>query len=714
MNAIFDKIKRSASLPQLPQVMLQLIRACGSEKTDTDEVTQIICRDTGLTAKLLTIIASPHVNLAKQVTTIKSAVVYLGLDTVRNIAISSSAMQFFKFSKGTENFDINRFWYHSYKCAVLAQRIAIEENQVNADQYFLAGLLHDIGSLVLMETFPEEYKTIAARVSKGENEFEAQADVFQADGPKVSAWLFNQWHLNPILADAVQFLSRPIDGISKELSHVKVLFLANLMAEPQSTDVHPDAGTLTDIGDAVLNDIALEAENEVSEMAQSLGLALEKHDSKAPVPEQKDNPLAEGLKDVSVFFGTLDNLLRARDTATVLEAVQRGLEIIFHIPRIFFFLWDKEKKLLTGTCAKDDIHYNIVSSIALAGDNNNSLVVESVNTCRIKTSLGGQNPAASDKKIIQFLETPSLYAVPFAGNSSCIGAMVIGVDNDLAQTLDQNKTLLELFSRQAGICLENLNFHKTYARNISDKKMEAYITLTDKVIHEINNPVAIIKNYLATLQLKLPEKHPAQKEITVIKEETSRVSSLLDGLTSFSCPGIGGKLESIDFNQMCSRVLAVLKKSILQSRQIKLQTDFDGAIEKAKLNSDGLKQVIINLVKNAAEALEKGDEIQFKTKLVPGSAKILIDEKKKLPGFAKITIQDNGPGIAPHVMERLFEPYNSSKTSAGNLGLGLSIVHTIVGEMQGRITCDSSRGSGTCFTVFIPLAPDTGPGQNGD
>ncbi|HKL82766.1 MAG TPA: HDOD domain-containing protein, partial [Desulfobacter sp.] len=130
MKHIFEKIKKSGSLPQLPQVMLQLIRACGREKTDIDEVTQIICRDAALTAKLLAIIASPHVNLAKQVTTIKSAVVYLGMDTVRNIAISSSAMQFFKFPNVTDNFNINRFWYHSYKCAVLAQRIALEENQV--------------------------------------------------------------------------------------------------------------------------------------------------------------------------------------------------------------------------------------------------------------------------------------------------------------------------------------------------------------------------------------------------------------------------------------------------------------------------------------------------------------------------------------------------------------------------------------------------------
>ncbi|WP_020587431.1 HDOD domain-containing protein [Desulfobacter curvatus] len=700
MKNIFEKIKKSASLPQLPQVMLQLIRACGQEKTDIDEVTQIICKDAALTAKLLAIIASPHVNLAKQVTTIKSAVVYLGLDTVRNIAISSSAMQFFKFSKVPDNFNINRFWYHSYKCAVLAQHIALEEKQANPDQYFLAGLLHDIGTLVLMATFPKEYKEIQARVNQGQNEFEAQADILKTDGPRVSAWLSNQWHLNPMISGAVGFLSPSPARIQEAPVHIKILFMANLMAEPESTNVTQDVLSLTDMPVAVLNDIAVQAENEVRQTAKSLN--LDPGDS-----EQGYSLLADDIKNVSLCFGTLDNLLRAKDVPTVLETVQRGLEIIFHIPRIFFFLQDKERDLLTGTCAKEDRHHNIVTSIALAMNNNGSLIVKSVNTGKITTSIGQENLTLSDARIIRVLETPALYAIPILWHNGCSGAMVIGVDSDLAHTLDKNKTLMELFSRQAAICLENLNFHEAYARDISDKKMEAYATLTDKVVHEINNPVTIIKNYLETLKLQLPKKHPAQEDISVVKEEISRVSTLLDGLTAFSKPRVGEELETIDLNEMCRRVLAVLEKSILLPRQIRIQTDLDDALPKATLDSNGLKQVIINLVKNAAEALEKGDEIQFRTRLVPGSAKVLLDKKIKLPGVAQITIQDNGPGIPSHIRERLFEPYNSTKPYASNSGLGLSIVHSIVRKMQGRITCDSSRDKGTCFSILIPLSPDT-------
>jgi signal transduction histidine kinase len=440
-------------------------------------------------------------------------------------------------------------------------------------------------------------------------------------------------------------------------------------------------------------------------MAQSMNLVL--GDS-----AQGYTLLADDMKNVSLCFGTLDNLLRAKDVTTVLKTVQRGLEIIFHIPRIFFFLQDTKKNLLTGTCAKEDRDYNRVKNIALAMNNNDSLIVKAVNTGKMTSSMGQESLAASDTQIIRILETQALYAIPIPGHHGYSGAMVIGVNINLAQTLDKNRTLLALFSRQTGICLENLDFHERYARDISEKKMEAYAMLTDKVVHEINNPVTIIGTYLETL--KLPGKHSAQDDIIVVKEEMSRVSSLLDGLTSFSSPRAGGTLETIDLNEMCRRVLGVLKKSILLPRQIRIQTDLDDRMPKATLDSNGLKQVIINLVKNAAEALEKGDEIQFKTRLVPGSAKVLMDEQKTLSGMAQITIQDNGPGIPSHIRERLFEPYNSTKTDTSHSGLGLSIVHSIVTGMQGRITCDSRKNKGTSFTILIPLGPDTIPSASDD
>jgi signal transduction histidine kinase len=174
-------------------------------------------------------------------------------------------------------------------------------------------------------------------------------------------------------------------------------------------------------------------------------------------------------------------------------------------------------------------------------------------------------------------------------------------------------------------------------------------------------------------------------------------------LSSFSKPKIGG-FEPIDINQLCTGIIEILKKSILLPRQIQASIRLDSAIPSIKTDRNGLKQVIINLVKNAAEAMESGGKIELQTRLLPGSAKILIDEKKKLSGSIEIRIRDNGPGIAPGIMEKLFEPYNSSKKGK-NSGLGLAIVHSIVKELNGQVTCDSNQSRGTCFSVYLPITP---------
>jgi len=696
---VFEKIKQSNHLPQLPQVMLKLVKACGNDKTTIEELTGIISTDPSLTSKLLQIIGSPYVNLPREVNNIKTAVVYLGQDTIRNIAISSSAMHFFSLSKKLPEFDIKRFWYHSYKCGVIARKIAGENNFPDPDEFFLGGLLHDIGRLILMQTFPEEYRKILQTSVCEEDMINGEMDLFGTDAPQISAMLFSHWNLNPLTSDAVLFINEPVDKIRDEVSYIKTVYMANILSGPDPLEEIPQLLSITDIPETRVVQIAVEAEDEVSRMARSLGIRIQ-----ADRDRETEQEIALEMKDLSLFYGTLQNLLNAKDIPTVLDIVQKGLKIVFNVPRVFFFLLDGKKKMLTGDCCREDKNYKIVRRIALPMSNRASILVKSLKTGTIKTRFQasrGVESAISDTRIIRLLETEGIYLIPIASRGKGMGVMVLGVDKDLSINLNRNRGLLKLFSRQTGMCLQNIGFHREYARNINEKKMEAYATLTDKVIHEINNPIAIIKSYLETLSLRLPDKHPAQEELSVVGEEISRVANLLEGLSSFSKPKIGG-FEMIDINQLCTGILEVLKKSILLPRQIQVAIHVDPGIPNIKTDGNGLKQVIINLIKNAAEAMEKGGKIDIQTRLLPGSDKILIDERKRVPGSIEIRIQDNGPGIKPGIMEKLFEPYNSSKNGK-NSGLGLAIVHSIVKELKGTVSCDSRPGRGTCFSVFLPV-----------
>lgn len=700
-NNIFDTLKQSKNLPQLPQVMLRLIKACNDEETGIEELITIISADPSLSSRLLQIISSPYINLPEDVNSIKTAVVYLGMDSIRNMAISTSAMNFFKFTKPVDGFNLTTFWYHSYKCGVIARKIAEENGFSNPDEFFLAGLLHDMGRLVLMNNFPEKYTAILDESADEKQMTALEMKQFDIDTPQVSAWLFSQWNLNPLISDAVLFINESLEQIEDALSHVKVVYVSNRLAGKNALDTIPYILPLTDIPQARLELIASQAEEEAQEMASSLGLDLENMDDTV-----NQESLNDEIKDFSLFYGTLQNLLHARDIDSVLDVAQNGLKIIFNVDRVFYFLLDEKKNLLTGFCSSSDKSHKIIKSIALPMSNKSSILVKSVKSQSIQNSLKKTDTkpqAISDMQIVRLLESPGVYCVPIYSSEKAFGVIALGVDPDTAKDLDENAGLVSLFSRQTGVCIQSIRFHNEYAVDIHEKKMEAYSTLTDKVIHEINNPVSIIKNYIETLRLKLPDKHPAQGELGIIGEEMSRVSGLLDKLRSFSQPRIEG-FEPVDINRLCQNILDVLKKSILLPKQIKASLSIDPEIPNVKTDQDGLKQVFINLVKNAAEALDQGGKISIQTRLMSESAKILIDEKKRLPGNIQIIVADDGPGIEENLKETLFDPYTTTKEGGNNSGLGLSIVHSIIKELNGKIVCESKKGTGTRFIITLPVS----------
>ncbi len=699
-NNIFEKIKQSENLPQLPQVMLRLIKACNNEKTSIEELTTIISTDPSLVSRLLQIIGSPYVNLPKEVNSIKTAVVYLGIDTIRNISISTSAMHFFKLSKAVKAFDVVKFWYHSYKCAVIARQIAEENGYSNPDEFFLAGLLHDIGRLVLMQNFSDDYNTILETATTEKQILSSEKKMFNADTPQVSAWLFSQWNLNPLISDAVLFINESAEQIESALSHVKIVYISNILSEADSVEKIPEILALTDIPRTRLEQIVVSAEEEVTEISKSLGLDLA--GAKEKIYEEA---ITSEIKDLSLFFGTLQALLQAKDVESVLDITQNGLKILFHVPRVFYFLLDEKESLLTGFCSSKDKSHKIIRSIAIPMSSGSSLPVICIHGQEVQNSLkknDTRKPAISDHQITRLLETEGMYCVPIYSSDKASGVMVLGVDEKTAQDLDGNKGLIKLFSKQAGVCLQSIRFHNDYALHIHEKKMEAYATLTDKVIHEINNPISIIKNYIETLGLKLPDKHPAQTELFVIGEEMNRVAGLLDRLRSFSRPKIEG-FEPVDMNQLCQSILEILKKSILMPKQIEASLRIDPELPKIKTDPNGLKQILINLIKNASEALGKGGKITVSTRFLSESAKIMIDEKKRIPGSIEIEVSDDGPGIDEKIRETLFEPYTTTKTGTSNSGLGLSIVHSIVKELNGRIRCLSEKGKGTRFIITLPV-----------
>ncbi|MCK4728149.1 MAG: HDOD domain-containing protein, partial [Desulfobacterales bacterium] len=151
----FNRIETSTNLPSLPHILVKLIEVCNREPDTIKEISQIIDKDVSLSARLLRLVNSVYYCLPNRVTGIDHALLLLGTNAVKNIAVSASVFQAFDQARDSSVFRLKLFWWHSLMCATLAKLIAEKISYPAPDEAFLSGLLHDIGKLVLLGNFPK-------------------------------------------------------------------------------------------------------------------------------------------------------------------------------------------------------------------------------------------------------------------------------------------------------------------------------------------------------------------------------------------------------------------------------------------------------------------------------------------------------------------------------------------------------------------------------
>jgi signal transduction histidine kinase len=224
------------------------------------------------------------------------------------------------------------------------------------------------------------------------------------------------------------------------------------------------------------------------------------------------------------------------------------------------------------------------------------------------------------------------------------------------------------------------------------------MTKTLKIVHEINNPLSIIKNYLKVMTLGADDASSAKDELRIIDEEVNRVIGLIRSLTSPS-EGIPTHLENVDVNATITDILGLFRESLPKDSAIRLNQDLDTQIPGITSDRDRLKQALINLLKNAIEAMPDGGTIQVISRMLKVPSR--SDGITEKAGHIRISVCDNGPGIDEAVKNDLFKVKVTSKT--GHDGLGLSIVHEAVTQLNGSLLCESTLGRGTCFHIELPV-----------
>ncbi|MGD9209844.1 MAG: ATP-binding protein, partial [Desulfobacteraceae bacterium] len=239
------------------------------------------------------------------------------------------------------------------------------------------------------------------------------------------------------------------------------------------------------------------------------------------------------------------------------------------------------------------------------------------------------------------------------------------------------------------------------------QKMEAIGNLAGGIAHDFNNRLQTISGYTQLLMHDEGRCEADLARLNAIERSVRSSCELIDQLLMFSRK-IESRLTPIDLNQEVHHIQKILERTLPRMIQIKLNLASDLGIIKA--DTPQIEQVIMNLAINASHAMPAGGT------LIVSSANVKVDEafcKQHLDAtvgkYVRLRVQDNGIGMTKEIIEHIFEPFFTTKFPGKGTGLGLSMVHGIIKNHNGYITCNSIPNQGTCFDLYFPML-DIDPG----
>ena len=732
---VYSHLQKSGNMPTIPEVLLKILDLCDETTTPLDEIAVLIGYDPALSFKVMQLANSSYFRGQTKFTGISYAVDYLGLKSVKNICLTTSIHQVFerKRLKKVSQFSICNFWYHSLLSAILAKRIAKKTGYQNIEEAYLAGLIHDIGRLVLVTAFPREHEAILLETENKQNVLWAEEQLLGITHTGAGAWLVENWQVDSLLVDAIKYHHESVSQVCEAFPLVKVVYLSNLLSDAmQNNDLIEEAGKhLFRLNRADLDTILGGAIADVNTIAESLGVQVEITDTaQSAEGEGSFNNLTEKdelettaagsslskvysvssniknqvalinrVKNTSLLSGFMEKFVLAGDIEEIISSFEQSVNILFNLEEVILFLPDNSELFLEGRASTTNSLNKKTHGLALPIQRSSSAIVKAFNTSQIlylRKNEGDENLA--DNQILQMVSSNTLLLLPMSAHGKTIGVVLLALPNSVKELPSSDLKILNVLSQQVGL---NLHLEQTKAEQVDKIEAEriAAVSMTaKKVAHEINNPLGIINNYLKAMSIKFGENTELQQELGIIGEEIDRISKMVNQMGLLS-PSENLKIELLDVNDAISNIIRLVKTSLFNGEGKQLLFHPGTNLPQIKCSQDGLRQIVVNLLKNAYEAIPGEGRVTVSTRAILKQQQLGVSAG--VCGI-EISIKDSGPGLPEMVQANLFKPFVTTKKS-GHSGLGLSIVHKIVAELKGTITCSSNAKDGTVFRMFFPV-----------
>jgi putative nucleotidyltransferase with HDIG domain len=218
-------------MPGLPTTVSKVLEICNNPATSPNDLNRVISLDPILTGQVLKLINSAYYSLPNKIASLTRAIIMLGVNTVKNLVLGSSIINSVEAVKSSEKFSIDRFWEHSLAVGVTAKALAVRrELPANErEEFFVAGLLHDLGKIPMNNRFPEEYSAVwNIAVEKEILLAKAEKEFFGFDHGVVGEMIAEKWKLTPSLKQTMHYHHYPDNSPSEDRLLINYVALGNI------------------------------------------------------------------------------------------------------------------------------------------------------------------------------------------------------------------------------------------------------------------------------------------------------------------------------------------------------------------------------------------------------------------------------------------------------------------------------------------------------
>jgi len=548
-------------------------------------------------------------------------------------------------------------WQMSLTVAHLAQGLARHSGEADPEAAWTAGLSHNL----------------ALYLHRGAN--------VSADYAELSATYMEGLDAGGWLADAVRYHAEPLARGKMAHPLVRTLQLAYLLAMRQQAvdnlDVRAALASLQmGAGDATR--LLLDSQSQARTLAQRYGLALP-HALHALESGGLDR-LSRAYAGQAAQSALHHYFRRAVQPAQLYPLLGDAMRALFGLERVCLFVADEEGNLrlspLMGTVEG-------LSELRISQDDGHSILSRAhVQQTAMVFQQGDASAPLVDEQIARRLGVTRFICLPVTMENGQNALLVVGEAlpslpgaASWSMLIDEWSDALKLSAMPARVA--------SGGGDISRERVR-------RAIHEVANPLTIMRNYVNLLSSRLGADSSVQRDLGIISDEIERVARIVRGITSAEESAAVPNVEMVSINSVVSELVRMTLGTLMIPNKVSVQIDLNPDVLPMPLQKDLLKQVLFNLAKNAVEAMPAGGHLKFTTRLVERGGLNQVE----------IEVADTGPGLPEHVLAHLFEPVASQK-GGDHAGLGLSISRNLVKQMDGDLDCISTP-QGSRFLVRLP------------